>query len=263
MSYLLDKKIKRKKLSYIILGIIVFILLFYFRVSIFNGLSYISHAIFRPVLILGNNLGQKFSNIGQFLKNKKSILLENESLKSQILASQADRANYASILDENDKLKEVLGRKKQNQNMLLAAILSKPNRSVYDTLIIDVGINQGAAINQKVFALGNMPIGKISETYANSSKVVLYSSPGEKTEVIITGRDIFMQVIGRGGGNFEMILPKDFNLDNGTEVVLPGITPRILGTVIKIISDPRDAFVKALLVSPVNIQELKFVEVEK
>ena len=59
-----------------------------------------------------------------------------------------------------------------------------------------------------------------------------------------------------------MILPRDFVLEKGTEVVLPGITPYVIGIVQTIISDPRDSFQKALLSSPVNIQEIKFVEVE-
>jgi len=57
-------------------------------------------------------------------------------------------------------------------------------------------------------------------------------------------------------------LPRDFVLEKRTEIILPGITPYIVGIVETIISDPRDSFQKALLVSPVNIQELKFVEVE-
>jgi hypothetical protein len=72
-----------------------------------------------------------------------------------------------------------------------------------------------------------------------------------------------MEVVGRGGGNFEMTLPRDFILEKGTNVHLPGINSFILGVSETIISDPRDPFIKALLVSPVNIQELKFVEVEK
>ena len=72
-----------------------------------------------------------------------------------------------------------------------------------------------------------------------------------------------MEAIGRGGGNFEMILLRDFVLKEGTEIVLPGIVPFVLGKVKAIISDPRDSFQKALLVSPVNIQEIRFVQVEK
>jgi hypothetical protein len=60
-----------------------------------------------------------------------------------------------------------------------------------------------------------------------------------------------------------MIMPRDFVLAKGDELALPGLTPYIVATVQTIISDPRDAFEKALLATPVNIQELKFVEVEK
>jgi len=245
------------------LGVISLVFLFYFRVSFLSSLSYVTHTVFRPILILGNNVGQNFLDIGSYFNFKKSLVLENENLKSQILQSEADRANYASVVDENIKLKEILGRKKESHNLLVSAILSKANSSIYNTLIIDVGINQGITINKKVFALGNIPIGKIFEVNADSSKVVLFSNQDEKTEVMITGQDIFLEAVGRGGGNFEIILPKDFDIQNGTEIVLPGITPYVLGTVVKTISDPRDAFVKALVVSPINIQNLKFVEVEK
>jgi len=174
-----------------------------------------------------------------------------------------EMANYNSILDDNSKMEEILGRKNAKANIVLAGILSKPNQSPYDTLIIDAGANNGIAPGQRVFALGNVPIGRIAEVYSNSAKVILYSNPGEQTEVVISGKDTFMQIVGRGGGNFEMILPRDFVIENGTEVVLPGITPYTVATVQTIISDPRDSFEKALLASPVNIQELKFVEVEK
>ena len=147
--------------------------------------------------------------------------------------------------------------------MVLATILSKPSESVYNTLVIDVGLNQDIKIGSIVFALGNVPIGYVAEVFSNSSKVILFSNPGEKTDVVISGKDIFMQIVGRGGNNFEMILPKDFVIENGTEVDLPGINHYILGYVQTIISDPRDSFQKALLASPINTQELKFVEVQK
>ena len=262
MNYLLNKKIKRKKLSKIIIIVVFLSFIFYFRGAIFNGLSFVSHSVFRPVLIWGNNVGGEISNIGAIFHNRKSLMLENENLKSQILESEADRSNYASVVDENNKLKEILGRT-EGKNMILANILNKPNQSLYGTLIIDIGTEQGIIVGQRVFAFGNVSIGYVAEVYGNSSKVILFSNPGEKTEVVVTGKYVFMQAIGRGGGNFEMILPRDFVLDVGTEVVLPGATPYVLGTVAIIISDPRDAFQKALLVSPVNIQELKFVQVER
>jgi cell shape-determining protein MreC len=263
MNYLLDKKIKKRKIYKITLGILALFLILYFHVSIFDGLSSSFSVIFRPVLVLGRNIIGEISNVSAIFHDRRSLMLENQDLESQITESQADRANYASVLDENIQMKEILGRKVPNDQLILAGILNKPNQSLYDTLLIDAGTAEGVVIGQRVFALGNVPIGYISEADMDSSKVILYSNPGEKTEAVISSQNVFMQTVGRGGGNFEMILPRDFVLTVGTEIDLPGVTPYILGTVQSILSDPRDAFQKALIASPINIQQQKFVEVEK
>jgi cell shape-determining protein MreC len=263
MNYLLDRKLKRNKLSKIVFGTIILIVLIYFRSVVFRGLSAVSHTVFQPVIVLGNNIGDKFSSTGAYFKNKKLIVLKNEELQAQLNEMSAKLLNYNSVLDENTKLKEILGRKGEKSAMTLASILSKPNQSIYDTLIIDAGTNQGVKVGDVVFALGNAPIGRIAEVFSDSSNVILFSNPGEKTDVVISGKDIFMQAIGRGGGNFEIILPRDFVIEKDIEVDLPGTNHYALGIVRAITSDPRDSFQKALLVSPINIQELKFVEVGK
>jgi len=270
MSYLLNKRLKRNNLiKYATLVVLLFIFI-YFRDGIFHGLSYFSHTVFSPVLKIGNNVGEKFSNMGAYFYSKKSLLLQNENLKLKLGEETAKISNCNSILDENIKMKEVLGRlptgkagKVEKSEMILASILSKPDQSPYDTIIIDAGIKEGITSGQRVFASGNIPIGVVSMAYPGSSKVILFSNPGETTNVVVSGHDVSMQLVGRGGGNFEAILPRDFVLEKGTEVTLPGITPYTVATVQTIISDPRDSFQKVLLISPVNIFELKFVVVEK
>ena len=270
MSYLLDKRIQRKRFIKIALGVVVLIILINFRSSVGNGLSYVSQGIFRPVLILGQGVGNKLSNIKSYFLFKKSLFLENENLKIQISESEADRANYSSVIAENENLKEILGRKNINKNLILAAILAKPNQSFYDTLVVDVGEKNGVKIGDMVFALGDIPIGRIAEIYPNSSKIILFSSAGEKTQAVIShatagqaGKDVFMEIVGRGGGNFEMIIPRDLILEKGDQVTMSGINPYVLAIVETIISDPRDPFTKVLLACPINIQELKFVQIEK
>ncbi len=269
MNYLLDKKIKQKKFIKLIISAVILFIFIYFNSGIFRGFSVVAHFVFRPVLISGNYIGDRFSNINSFFASKKSLFLENEKLKSEIDQMSARVSNYNSLLDENNKLKEILGRlpaqagKNEKSSMLLANILSKPNQSAYDTLLIDVGSQKGVRVGDTVFALGNIPIGRIDTTYGSSAKVVLFSSPEERIEVIIPGGDIFAETIGRGGGNFEMSLPRDITLEKGAEMILPGADSYLLGVVEKVISDPRDSFQKVLLVSPVNIQELRFVQVEQ
>lgn len=262
MNYLLDKKVKRKKFFKIAAYVVVLIILFYFQSSIFNGLSYLVQGFFHPVLIAGNNIGEKFRSISSYFVSKNSLYLQNQNLQSQLSELEARNSNYNSINAENISLKEILGRENEKAATILAAILSKPNQSIYNTLLIDVGIKQGIKIGDTVFALGNIPIGRIAEIYPNSSKVILFSTAGEKTQVVIVGQEVFMEVVGRGGGNFEMILPRDFTLEKRDEVVMPGLNPLLLAEVVTIISDLRNPFTKALLSSPVNIQELRFVQVQ-
>ncbi|MES3031907.1 MAG: rod shape-determining protein MreC [Patescibacteria group bacterium] len=262
MSYLLDKKIKQKKLLYLLASFFVCLTLFYFRISIWKGLALVSHTIFSPVLVFGNYVGGKFGSVGSFFASKNSLYIENQNLQSKLLEDEARMANYNSLLAENISLKEILGRKNEKIPMVLASILSKPSQSLYDSLTIDAGLQKGLKTGEMVFALGNVPIGRIAEIYPNSAKVILFSNSGEKTQVVVGDKNVFMQIVGRGGGNFEMILPRDFKLAKGDQAVLPGINNYVVGIVETVISDPRDPFVKALLVSPVNVQELKFVEVD-
>ncbi len=235
----------------------------YFQSGVSRALSVVAHAVFRPVLYVGGSIGDKFSGIGAYFSFKSTLALENNRLKNEMKEMGARVSNYSVVLEENISIKEKMGRAVGLENTILSAVLSKPNQSPYDTIIIDIGANKNVSVGDRVFALGGIPIGKVSAVYSYSSNVVLFSSSGEKTEVVITGENAFVQLVGRGGGNFEMILPRDFMLTKGEVVVLPGIRPYTVAVSQNIISDPRDSFQKVLFVSPVNIQEIKFVEVEK
>ncbi|MBP9714940.1 MAG: rod shape-determining protein MreC [Candidatus Pacebacteria bacterium] len=264
MSYHLDKKLKRKKYFRIFIFIILFVFIIYFQKGIFRILSVGANAVFRPFVTLGNNIGENFSNFGAYFRIKKNVYLDNENLRKELDEKNATLANYNSVLGENTKLKESLDRMGENKNdFVLSGILSKPRKSPFDTLVIDIGEKDGIAVGNLVFAKGGVPLGKIVEVYGNSSKVLLFSTAGEKTEVVVGGSDVYLEAIGRGGGNFEINVPRDFIIEDKAEAVLPGITAYTVAVFEKVISDPRDSFVKALFISPVNIQELKFVEVKK
>jgi cell shape-determining protein MreC len=271
MSYLLDKKIQQKKFSKIALGVVLLIVLFYFRAGIWKGFSKVSEIIFHPVLVLGQGIENKFISLGSYFVSKNYLYNQNQKLEEEVVFDDARMANYDSLVADDASLKEVLNRKDLKATMVLATILSKPNQSPYDTMLVDAGIAQGVKMGQTVLALGDVPIGRISDVYQSSSKVILYSNAGETTQAVISSPstippsngNVFVDLIGRGGGNFEMVMPKDFALQQEAEVTLPGINSYVLAIVQKTISDPRNPFTKVLLTSPVNIQSLKFVEVEQ
>ena len=162
MNYLLDRKNKRKKYWWVggVLAVLVFI---YFGSPIFRGLSFGSHSLFKPILSVGNKIGGKFSGLGSYFSSKTFLSEENERLKTELESTKGELASHDILVNENEELKEILNRKKEGANLVLAAILTKPNQSPYDTLLIDAGNNHGLKVGQRVLAYGNVPIGRVAE----------------------------------------------------------------------------------------------------
>lgn len=263
MSYLLDRK--RQKRKYITIGLLVFSLLlfFIFRVAIFGGLSSGANNTLTPVVEGGNTFKNKLASWGAYFSSKRALEEENENLKVERDEALAKLANTLVLVDENQKLKEILDRKSSARDLVLAGILAKPSESPFDTLLVDAGEVEGVKMGSYVFGLGDVPLGTVSEVFAHSSKIILFSNPGLRSEVLIPGKDIFVELVGRGGGNFEMILPRDFVIEEGTSITMRGLSPAVVAVVKKVISDSHDSFTKVLLVTPINVQELKFVQIEK
>lgn len=278
MTYLLDKKSKTKRIKTIFSLLIIFAVFFYFRLPIFNFLSNISQFIFVPIVQTKNFLGEKIYGFSSFFHFKKSLVAENDNLKNIIFNYETKMQNYSVIENENKELKEILGRKTEKMNLVLASVLAKPKQSIHDTLLIDFGEKDGASNGALVFVNGDIPIGRIIEVGSKMSKVILFSKSGEKNEVIIpvarssktlelegeqteVVSNVHFSLIGRGGSNFEIEAPRDLKFEVGQTAVLPGLHPFVVAKVESVISDARDIVQKVLLVSPVNIQEVRFVQV--
>ncbi|MCF7834234.1 MAG: hypothetical protein K9L98_03140 [Candidatus Pacebacteria bacterium] len=280
MTYHLDKKNKTKKIkiiSTVLIGTAFFV---YFRSPIFNFFSSTFEFIFVPVVNTVNFIGAKVYHMGTGFRFKDSLLKENTNLKNTIFEFESRMQNYAVLEKENEELKSIFSRKNEKLNLILASVLAKPRQSIYGTLIIDVGEDEHIKEGAMVFANGNIPIGKISNVGPKMSKVVLFSNNGETNEVVVsvnkspktieieseeTEKDISASIhfnlVGRGGGNFQIEAPRDLKFEKGQIAILPGIYPFAVAKVEAVISDQKDIVQKVLLVSPINIQEIRFVQV--
>ncbi len=262
MNYLLAKHKKEQRIKWgLLLGLVtIFILLGYSGVFARVG------KFFGSMVIPGWNAKEATYATGDIytgmMRSKSSLVKENENLHAENVDLKNRMTNYQTLVDENNKIKELFGRT-TGQPSILASILVKPAQTIYDTLIIDAGIDEGVAIGKRVFASRTILIGEVSEVANHTAKVAMYSSSGHKMQVVVSGKELFTEATGRGGGTFEMVFPREVEFPVGTEIVAPGITPYLIGLVDEVISDPRDPLQKVLLRSPVNIQEIKFVEVEK
>ncbi|NTW21855.1 MAG: hypothetical protein HGA42_20790 [Nostocales cyanobacterium W4_Combined_metabat2_030] len=256
------KQIERKKV--IIrnaIGLGLFFVLSVSGVLVWSGKLF--NYIGRPIWGVEKIMTDSLYNINYLVRSKSSISQENHNLIEEISALRVSMSDYQILKRENEDLKELLRRLPINKNFVLGNILTKPNHSPYDTIVVDVGINNGLNEGDLVYANGNIPIGSIGKVYEKTSLVTLYSNPGQKTEGFMDITNASVLLTGRGGGNFEMIIPIDLTAEKGTIIFLPGNNSEILAIVDETISRPSDPFKKVILSSPVNVQNLKWIQVRK
>lgn len=210
-----------------------------------------------------NKFFERVFNISYVIHTKKSLIKENEILKARNATLEERFLSYENLTKENQDLKDLYGKKNPNNNFILGNILVKPNRSPYDTLIIDIGRVNGVKEGDKVYAESLLSIGRVSSVYENTSLVILYSNPSESTYATLENSNTNVDLIGRGGGNFELSVPSNLQVSIGEKVLLPGDNLDIIAIVDENISKANDAMKKIILHAPINIQNLKWVQVKK
>ncbi|MEA3399157.1 MAG: hypothetical protein U9R00_01435 [Patescibacteria group bacterium] len=249
---------KKNNLRNFLIAILLFVLFIFISQS-----SNFFHKIGFSFWKIERNVDSALTDSSHIFRTKSSVFKENDYLKNKVFNLESKTMDYELIEAENEELKELLGRISEKSNFVLGAVLVKPSRTVYDSIIIDLGLNDGLVGGEKVFTKAIIPIGEVAEVYEKTSLVSLYSNPGKRTEAVISDFNINVELIGRGGGNFETIIPLDLELERGIFLVLPGLKSRIIAVVEGDLSNPTDSMKKILLRSPINIQEIKWVQVLK
>ncbi len=259
MIYRQDKKQNIKKIFFV--GVIIFVLVYVILFTrVFGVISEGVNFIAVPIWKVQDVASGTWSNIRVGFMTKKNLKDENKLLREDLEIAGAKLLDRNLLYEENLELKESLGRNIAGMSVF-ATVLTKPNRTLYDTIVIDVGKNAGVEKGDRVLYGDNVVIGKVVEVFSRSAKVLLLSSPKEEIDVVVGSGNVSTVAYGRGGGNFELKLPRDANVLIGDVISVPGIFTRILGAVEYIESKPSDPFKTVIFKGPINIFKLKWVEV--
>lgn len=245
-----------KRITSVVVGALILVtFLFLFRPVLQGG----AYAIFTPVWKVSDSLGDSIFSIPAFFSSKASLSAQNRKLQQDLLASQASVLDRNELFEENLALKERMGRIAQ-PNSALAVVLLRPPEVPYDTLLIDIGEDADIEVGDRVAGHGTLLIGKVTEVWAHSARVTLFSSPNEKYNGFLRG-DIPVEVIGIGGGSLTMQVPYEAKAKVGDLVMLPSIESNTASVVEHIEQGQGDSAVTAYLRLPVNQLELRFVDV--
>jgi len=258
MSYLQHHK-RRRTFFIGIFFIAVIISILVFRPTMPRFLTEWAHMLGVPVWQAKNTLVAQAGGILSLLSSKRSLLEENVLLQEEVDRLRLQLLASSALEDEVKRLADVATQRSE-EGSVLAAVLVKPNVAPYDTLIIDRGRDDGLIKGDRVLVEGAIIVGVVTEVYTRSAHVTLFSSPGIESAVVIGPSHIQSVARGRGGGNFEAVLPRGVAIEKGDEILMPGISPLLFGVVEEVIAKPSDSFQTILFKNPVNASEIYYVE---
>lgn len=261
MNFLRNERKKTKTIFAVFAASIVIVIFYYGGNSLVKWSSGKALSMSAGLFGLQFSFSEKWGEFKSNLKSKESLYRENEELKESIGKLTLLLQNQNLITEENSSFKEIFGRN-EDKNVILGKVLAKPNRSLYDTLIIDIGLDNEVKEGD-LAAASQSVIGKVVRVSKNSSKIRLFSSAGEEINVNIGEANIPTVAYGLGGGNFEIKLPKDAEIKEGDIVSSFENGVEILGLVGAIEKKESDSFQKIFAKSLVNISELGWIEVIK
>lgn len=144
-----------------------------------------------------------------------------------------------------------------------APIISKPNQSPYDTFLLDVGQENGVLTGAYVAVNEISVLGTINTVDAHTSTGILFSSPNVKTNARLERSNYDVVLIGRGGGNMIVEVPREIDTALGDRVLYPTHHNAVIGVIRDITFDDRNANKKLFITLPTNILTLDHVYVER
>lgn len=269
MNYLLDRNtvFKNRNRPKSKSGLLVLMILVILVVSIlfFKSVAPLAVSIVKPINTVSNIFPNSIGYFSQFLKKQDDLVRENENLISQINELKLEKIIWLKDKDELSFLRETVGRYSSTTKPIIAEVLSRPIDLPFDLLLIDVGRNDfdqsRLGLGMKVALNNEIILGEVVNVYSRTSRIKMYSSPNSRLRAYLGEDNIPVVVEGVGGGSFIASVPRGLEIKSGDLVNIKDPFVGILGYVKEVDDDDRHPFQQVFISIPVNINQLKWLEV--
>ena len=251
---------KKKKTLVLIAGILIILSLNFFQKEVKGFFYSFSSPIQKSFWQAGDTVSDFFEGISQ----RKQVQAENEELKLKLQELLAENSSLQELGKENKILREALeiGPAKEFR-LTMAEVIAKDISD--DTLLINIGSQDGIQKDMPVITQQKALLGKIIEIYDKFSRVRLISYKDNSFDAGITASDITGVV--KGEGNLKLLLdliPQKAPVQAGELVIsssLGGIYPKglLVGLIKEIKKSDIGPFQQAEISPFFNIAELKDV----
>lgn len=191
---------------------------------------------------------------------------ENERLEKERLRLSAENAGLRDMRKENEELRHELGLLPREEFRLKSAeVIGRDASGFGNFLSIDQGSLRGIAKGMPVIVEKGVLIGKVTDVFPSSARVMLLSNPESLISGVTLDSDAHGIVKGEHGLGllFDMALQTD-TLRQGDTIVTSGLggdMPK--GLLIGTLQEPRLSddrlFQRSSVVSPVSLERLRYV----
>jgi len=217
-------------------------------------------AVSKPLWFISDKVKKPFILVKGFFTSKNSLVSQNLDLQNQIASLQLKQIDYDNVLNENFSLKNQFG---TTTTRIVSRVLSKPPRSPYDTFVIDLGSYDGITLGSKVYLSDTIIIGLVTTVTSHNSLVTLFSASGQKQEVTDARTGESFEILGKGGANFSVEVPKDADILWGDTFLYPTKSTSIVGNVYYIDTNSQSSFKTVYLRVPTSVFQSQRVLIEK
>ncbi len=248
------------------LGITGLLLVIFFSLQFFFPQFLTSTALLaaKPLWSVRDVTTGSFSGFFNFFSFKSTLRKENKTLREELFALRVRESEFNQMQVEYQDLKALLGDTASSSvhSSTLARVLSKPPFTPYDSFVVDKGSDEGVSVGNLVYANNALVIGRISGVTSHISFVTLFSSGGEEQEFGISRTGVSVLVTGKGGGNFEMYVPKDFDIVIGDQLTELSSGVSVVASVYVVDESSQNSFKKVYARVPEPIFQSKWVSID-
>jgi cell shape-determining protein MreC len=196
----------------------------------------------RPLLMSTTRALHSTVFIGSLFGNTATLVRERDSLRDRAAMLESENTMLKVASNYDDAIQKVINT--EHSEDVVASIISRPNFTPYDSLLIDKGTRDGVRDGAVVYRDGNTAVGFIRHAYESLSHVVLFSTAGVETLVYLPATNILVQALGMGGGTIRLTIPQGVVVHEGDIATYPTLSPSPIGRIQSISTTPTnpDAF---------------------
>ncbi|MBI2024072.1 hypothetical protein HYT00_01655 [Candidatus Giovannonibacteria bacterium] len=213
---------------------------------------------FSPLYNAALYLKNSFSFFSGFFSSKGSFINKIQNLEDELARARFENSSLGARVHDLEGLLSLAPQAKMNTTSAL--VTSQAPSTPYDTLRVSWDSSKKISPGTKVLAFGGAYLGEVTETGEKTALVKLISYPGLETEAWLSRLSLNVTLIGQGGYNLKLTLPKSIRVEVGDKVFSNTDPQLLIGEVMRVEGKASEPLQDIIFRFPFNFKNLRYVE---